>query len=136
MAKMLRIVSLAALLAVVAAGCGGAARPERSAFHGVPPALAQDWEGQALTIAAAASAGDSCRALHLAVSLRDDVVNSEHKLPFRLRSPLVTGVKALAARITCTPVVPTPPEKPKPGEPKEKPPPKPHDKGHHKGHDG
>lgn len=135
MAKMSRIVSTAALLVVVAAGCGGAARPDRSAFHGVPPALAQDWEGQASAIAAAASAGDSCWALHLATSLRDDIVNSEHKLPFRLRSPLVTGVKALADRITCTPVAP--PEKPKPpGEPKEKPPTKPHDKGHHKGHDG
>lgn len=127
---MLRIVAAVALLTVVAAGCGGAARPQRSAFHGVPSTLAQDWEGQAAAIASAASAGKSCRALHLAASLRHDVVKSQDKLPVRLRSPLLVGVKALANRITCIRVVtgppqaPKPPKGPKPG-PKPKPP-KPH----------
>jgi hypothetical protein len=138
MGEVLRIVSAAALVVVVAAGCGGGARPQRSSFHGVPASLAQDWEGQASAIATAASAGNSCRAQQLAASLRADVVASQHKLPYRLRSPLLTGVSALAARITCTPVAkgPTPPKHPPPKQPKPKPP-KPHgphgdEKGDHK----
>ena len=132
--KVLRILSAAFLLVVVAAGCGGAARPQRSAFHGVPPALAQDWEGRASDIAAAASAGNSCRALQLANALRADVVASKDKLPSRLRPPLLTSVKALADRIKCTPVVQTPPKKltppkkPRPKEPHE------HDRHGHHGH--
>ena len=134
MGDVLRIVSAAALLAVLAAGCGGGA-PQRSASHGVPPALARDWERQASAIAAAASAGDNCRALqHLAATLRGDVVAAQHKLPLRLRSPLVTGVSALADRITCAPV-PTPKEPPK-GPKHEPPPPKKHGRhGHHGEHD-
>jgi hypothetical protein len=134
---VLRIVSAAAL-GVIVAGCGGAAPPERSAFRPVPRALAQDWEGQATAIAAAASAGNSCRARRLARALRTDVAGSRDKLPYRLRSPLLTGVNALADRITCTPVVtkPAPPKKPPKG-PKPKPkPPKPHGRhGDDKGHD-
>jgi len=86
--------------------------------------LAQAWEGQASAIASAASAGNSCRALQLASSLRDDVVSSQQRVPSRLRSALLTGVNALADRITCTPA-PTQPTKP----PKGPKPPKPHD--HH-----
>jgi hypothetical protein len=139
MAHVLRILSAAALLGVVLAGCGGAAAPQRAAFHGVPPALAQAWEGQASAIAAAASAGNSCRALHLAASLRAAVARSQSKVPYRLRSPLLSGVNALADRITCTPVVtqPTAPKKapkvPKPKPPPAKAPKPPH--GHGKGHD-
>ena len=134
--KVLRILSAAFLLVVVAAGCGGAARPQRSAFHRVPPALAQDWEGQASDIAAAASAGNSCRARQLATALRADVVASKDRVPSRLRPPLLTSVNALADRIKCTPVVqtlptkPTPPKKPKPKEPHE------HDRHGHHGHGG
>lgn len=129
MANVLRILSAAALLAVVAAGCGGAARPQRSAFHGVPRALAQDWEGQARAIAAA---GDGCHALQLANSLRTEVLAKEHKLPLRIRSPLLVGVNNLRNRITCTPVVQTkPPKGPKPPPPHE-----PDHKDHGKGHDG
>jgi hypothetical protein len=140
MEQVLRTVSAAILVAAIVAGCGGGGPPQRAAFRGVPPVLAQDWEGQASAIAAAASTGNSCRALHLAVALRTDVTRSRDKLPYRLRSPLLTGVNALADRITCTPVVtkPAPPKKPPKG-PKPKPPkpPKPHgpgddDKGHHK----
>jgi hypothetical protein len=146
MAKVLRILSAAALLAVVAAGCGGAARPQKSAVHGVPARLAQDWEGQASAIATAAAAGKSCQALQLAASLRDDVVQSKYELPVRVRRPLLTGVNALAGRITCTPpaTTPKPPVKPKPPAPKPKPPKPPgppghreeHHKGHHRGRDG
>jgi hypothetical protein len=123
---VLRVLSAAALFVVVAASCGGAAAPQRPAFQGVPRTLAQAWEGQASAIADAASAGDTCRALQLANSLRADVVASKGRLPARLQRPLLTGVNALAHRITCTP----PPPKEPPQHPH-----KPHDHGHH-GHHG
>ncbi|HKD93855.1 MAG TPA: hypothetical protein VKB43_04005 [Gaiellaceae bacterium] len=127
--KVLRIVSAVALLAVVA-GCGGSARPQRSAAHGLPPALAQEWEAQASAIASAASAGNKCRAMRLAASLRDDVTASSHKVPVRLRTPLLTGVNALADRIsTCTRIV-TVPQTPPPKGPPHGPP------GHHHHHHG
>jgi len=126
--KVLRIVSGAVLVVVIVAGCGGSSRPQKSGLRGVPPALAHDWEGQATAIATAAAAGDGCRALQLASSLRDQVLASEQKLPHRLRSPLVTGVNALADRLTCTvtTTVQTAPKKP----PEHK-----HDHHDH-GHDG
>lgn len=92
----------------------------------MPRALAQEWEGQASAIAAAAAAGNDCRAMRLAASLRTEVTASRHKLPLRLRSPLLTGVNALADRVsTCTRVVtvqipakgPAPPKGPKPKPP-------------------
>lgn len=141
MAKVLRILSGAALLAVLLAGCGGGA-PRDSTRHGVPRALARDWEGRASAIADAAEAGNSCRAQSLAASLRDDVVTSQSRVPRRLRSALLTGVNSLADRTTCRHVVTVqaPPTKPGPKEPKPKPehkPPKPHKPPHHhdKGHD-
>jgi hypothetical protein len=108
----LRIVPAAALVVVAAAGCGGGGRPQEVAVHGVPAALAQKWEGQASAIAVAASAGDSCRALRLANALQSDVRAQQHRLPLRLRSPLLTGVSALADRITCTPPPKPPGHKP------------------------
>jgi hypothetical protein len=137
MARMLRILSAAALLVVVAAGCGDAAPPQRVGFHGVPRSLAQDWEGRATAIATAASNGNGCRALRLANSLRTDVIAKQYRLPLRLRAPLLTGVSSLAGRITCTPVATTP-EKPKPPQepkPKPKPPKHPKPPGHDKGDD-
>lgn len=115
------------LLAVVAAGCGGATRTRGSSQRGVPRALAQRWEREASAIATAAAAGDDCTALQLAGSLRDRVVAAEQEVPLRLRSPLLTGVNALADRITCTP---PPPRKP-PGKPHKPPKPPPDDHGHH-----
>jgi hypothetical protein len=127
-----KIVSALALLVVVAAGCGGAARPQKSAAHGLPQALAQEWEGQASAIATAAAAGNDCLAMHLAASLRNEVAADRHKLPVRLRSPLLTGVNALADRIsTCTRVVTVqspPPKGPKPSH-------NPHGPGGPHGHD-
>jgi hypothetical protein len=123
MARVLRILSAAAIVAVVAAGCGGAARPQEVAVHGVPPALAHDWEGKASAIATAAAAGDECDALRLANALRSDVIAEQHKLPVRVRAPLLTGVRALADRITCAPTVQAPAKKP---------PKPPHE--HHHGH--
>jgi hypothetical protein len=126
--KVLRIVLAVAMLAVVAAGCGGASRPQRSADRGLPPTLAQGWAAQAAAIEAAAAGGDDCNALRLAKALRTQVVATEQKVPLRLRSPLVTGVSALAARITCTP---PPPVKKPPKPPK---PPDKHGKHDHHGH--
>jgi hypothetical protein len=138
MAKVLRILFGVGLLMVVLAGCGGGA-PQDSAAHGVPPALAHEWETRATAIANAAAAGNSCEAQHLAASLRNDVVNSRSKVPRRLRSALLTGVYSLADHTECTRVVTVqtpPPTHPSPG-PKPKPkPPKPHEPpGHGKGHD-
>ena len=134
MVRVLRILSAALLVVVVAAGCGDA-RPQRSAFHGVPRALAQNWEGRASDIAAAASAGDSCHALELATALRAEVMASRDKVSSRLRPPLLTSVNSLANRIKCTPVVQTPPKKhPPPKKPKPK---EPHEHDHHgHGHGG
>lgn len=129
-----RIAAVAVLVVLVAAGCGGG-RPQKVDLHGIPSALAQDWEGQAAAIAAAAAARNDCHARALAVSLRTQVMQKQHLLPLRLRSPLVTGIDSLVARTTCTPKPPAPrptsPAKPR-GPPK---PPKPHDHGHH-GHHG
>ena len=130
---MVRIVLSVTLLVIVAAGCGSGDGSRKAAVHGVPRALAQAWEGQASAIASAAAAGNNCRALHLAASLRDDVVSSQLQVPSRLRPPLVTTVNALADRITCTPVVtkPTPPHEPPQG-----PKPKPSKPPHHHEHGG
>ena len=46
MAKVLRILSVAALLVVLLAGCGGGA-PQGSTERGVPRALAREWESRA-----------------------------------------------------------------------------------------
>src|SRR5438477_10404871 len=97
MAKVLRILSVAALLVAVVAGCGDAGA-HRSARSGIPRALARQWEQRASAIATAAAAGNDCRAMHLAASLRSEVAASRHELPLRLRRPLVTGVNAPAAR--------------------------------------
>ena len=81
--------------------------------------LAQEWATQASAIADAAGAGNSCGALHLAASLRDEIIAEEGKVPARLRSPLVAGANALADRLTCTPQAVSPTPK---GPPHHKPP--------------
>ena len=126
MAGVLRILSAVVLFAVVTAGCGGSAEPRNVAVHGVPPALASHWERQTSAIASAASAGNNCSALQLANALRSDVIAREHRLPVRLRAPLISGVNSLAERITCVVTVPTPPKKP----------PKPPHEHHGHGHNG
>ena len=72
--------------------------------------------------------------MHLAASLSREVALARHELPLRLRRPLVTGVNALAARVsTCTRVVTVPVQPKPPKGPKPKPPehhgPHGHDKG-------
>jgi hypothetical protein len=126
---LLRYLSAAALVVLVAAGCGGSARPDRPAARGVPRALATAWEAKASKVADAAAAGDDCLALQLATSLRDEVVADETKLPPRLYSPLLTGVNSIVDRIVCVPPATNPPK-----EPPKKPPPKPHDDHHHHDH--
>ena len=133
---MLRLLSAAALLVVLAAGCGGSALPKRAA-QGVPRALAQGWEDRAEAIAAAASAGNDCSARQLAVSLREDVIQAQRKVPRRLQGPLLSGVSSLVDHATCTPVATKkpqpPPKRPKPKPPK---PPKKHGPHGHEGHGG
>lgn len=129
---MLRIVSAAAVVAFVVAGCGGAARSERTTARQIPRALARAWADQASAVAGAAATGDDCHALQLASSLRDDVIQQEPKVPVRLRSQLLAGVNALADRITCQvppQTVTVPPQGP-PKPPHKKPPPKHHDHPH------
>jgi len=114
---MSRTVLAAALVVLVAAGCGGSARSPELAARGVPRVLAREWASRASAVAVAAKSGNSCRALQLASSLRDDVMSAQGRVPARLRSPLGTGVNALADRFTCRPKVtaPTgPPKHPKP----------------------
>ncbi len=132
--SVLRIVPVAALVPLVAAACGGSARPHRSAVRGVPRVLAREWAARATAVADAAAAGNSCRATRLAHSLRDEVIAGQSKLPQRLESPLVAGVNALADRLVCKVPAQTmtvaPAHPPKPAKPAHKPK-KPHGPGPH-----
>jgi hypothetical protein len=119
-----RIVLLAALAVLVAAGCGGSPRLHSAAL-GLPRELARTWASRADAVATAAAAGNRCLAQQLASSLRDDVIAAEGKVPTRLRRPLLLGVNSLADRIVCTPAPAAPPHQQQPK------PPKPHD---HHGH--
>jgi hypothetical protein len=116
--KVVRIASTAALVLVVATACGSAAPSHDSASRGVPRVLAAKWAAQASAIADAAAAGNGCDALHRTSALRNEVIDAGAKVPARLRSPLVTGVNALADRLVCepppqpVPVAPQPPKKP------------------------
>ena len=134
MAKVLRIFAGAALVVVVVAGCGGGA-PPKTAAHGVPRALASEWETRASAIAKAAAAGNDCKAQSLAASLRDDVVSSQGRVPTRLRSALLSGVNSLADQTTCTRIVTVQAPPGKPPGPKPKPPKHHEPPGHGKGHD-
>jgi hypothetical protein len=128
---VLRIVSAVGLVALLVAGCGGSSRSaDRTTVHGVPRALASEWESRAVAVADAAAAGDDCRALQLAGSLRDQVIAKESQVPSRLRSPLLAGVNALADRIVCEP----PPRTVTAPAPNKPPKPKPHDDHHGKHH--
>jgi hypothetical protein len=131
--KVLRILSVTALVALVAAGCGSAG-PQPRVERGLPRALASAWATRASTIASAAAAGENCRASQLASSLRDEIIAKEGRVPVRLQKPLVQGANALADRITCTvTVVPSPKQGPTP--PGQKPPKPPHQEKHG-GHGG
>lgn len=116
--KVLRILATAALVLLLAAACGGAARSHESPSRGVPRVLAAKWAAQASAIADAAAAGKGCDALDLASSLRNEVIDAGAKVPARLRLPLVSGVNALADRLVCevppqtVTVAPQPPKKP------------------------
>ena len=119
--NVLRILLAASLLMLFAVGCGASSRPNRASAGGVPRALAAEWASRASAIADAAAAGDDCRALQLAASLRNDVIAKRSQVPSRLQSPLLAGVNALANRIVCqvppqTVTVPPkePPKHPKP----------------------
>jgi hypothetical protein len=119
MEKVLRIAPVAALVVLVAAGCGSSSRPRDLTEHGLPRTLAHTWAAQASAIADAAAAGDGCGARRLAGSLRTEVISAGGVVPARLRTPLLGAVNSLANRIVCvvpplTVTNPPPPEsKPK-----------------------
>jgi hypothetical protein len=132
--KVLRILSVAAFVVLVAAGCGGAG-PQPQADRGLPRALADAWANRASAIATAAASGRSCRASQLAASLRDQIIAEEGRVPARLQKPLVQSANALADRITCT----APPRTVTLGGPRKGPEPpghKPPEPPHHKKHGG
>jgi hypothetical protein len=131
-----RVACAACLASLALAGCGAAASSSTQTAPRLRHALAQRWEDQANAIAAAAAAGNACRAQQLASSLRDDVIAHAHRIPRKLSGPLLAGVNALADRITCIPptdtvtTVATVPPGPHPHpKPKPKPKPKPPDHG-------
>jgi hypothetical protein len=93
----------AALLVACGAGCGGSRHPAETTAARLPRSLAQTWAARADAIAAAASAGHSCRARSLAGSLRDDVVNADTHVPAAYRTALLVSVNQLADRIVCVP---------------------------------
>ena len=128
--NVLRFLVAVSLLALLVGGCGGSSRPTRTGAREVPRALASEWEARASAVADAAAAGDDCRALQLAATLRDDVIAKESQVPARLQSPLLAGVNALADRIVCRvpPQTVTLPPKAPP-----KPPQPPHKHDHHHG---
>jgi hypothetical protein len=131
--RVLRIFAAVTLVVLLTAGCGAARRHEPTR-QGVPRVLAQRWAASASAIGDAAAAGNSCRALNLAKSLRDEVIAQQGRLPRRLRLPLLTGVNALADRLTCTQTVTT---QTTPAKKLPKPPPKPpHERHGHHGHHG
>jgi hypothetical protein len=68
--------------------------------------------------------------MKLSNSLRNEVIAKQGRLPRRLRLPLLTGVNALADRLTCTQTVTTQ------TSPAKKPPKPPHERHGHHGHHG
>jgi hypothetical protein len=105
-----------ALVALAAAGCGGAAHDTAPpAPPKLPRALAQSWAQQADAIASALAAGDGCTAETRAVALRTEVVAAanDERISRRLLRPLTGAVNDLPDRIPCTPVSPPPPHGPK-----------------------
>jgi hypothetical protein len=118
----------AALAAIVLlSSCGGGdqrrATPPPTLPRPVALGLARASDG----VAAALAAGDNCRALTLARSLRQrtSAAGTAAGIPPSLRRPLQAAVNDLARRIECTP--PAAVEK-SPAEDDEK-----HDRGKHKG---
>lgn len=108
-------------LALLLAGCGGSARPQRAGTPGLPRHLATVWATQADEIAAAAQVPATCsQAQTLAGSLAQEVAVKINRIPARLRTPLLDAVTSLAHSITCA----SPPTKPKGPPPRKEPKPK------------
>ena len=132
---MLRLALATALVVLlVAAGCGGSARPDPAAARGLPSRLAQQWAARASAIASAAARGENCSARRLAVSLRDDVIANGADVPARLHKPLLESVNSLAHRLTCPIPAQTGTAAPQPKPPPS--PPKKHDDHRHHDHHG
>jgi len=105
--------ALALLVLVPFAGCGGGTtRPAAPKQPKLPRVLAQSWQQQADSVAAALAADDGCTAQTLATALQASVVAAVNarKVPRRFLEPLTSGVNALASQITCTPAPVVPPK--------------------------
>ena len=124
----------APVLVACAAGCGGSQHAIETPSVTLPRSLAQTWASRADAIAAAASAGQGCRAQSLAASLRDEVVSADARVPAAYRTTLLVSVNRLADRIVCVPPTKT-------VTAQAQPPPRPaqhadHLKGHKHDHEG
>ena len=124
----------AVLLAAGATGCGGSRHETEATEVKLPRSLARAWASRADAIAAAAAAGQGCRAQTLADSLRDDVVGADARVPGTYRTKTLVSVNHQADRIACVPPTKsaTEPPKPQPHPPHHEDHPKPPD--HKEGH--
>lgn len=125
-----RAASVAGLLVLVTAGCGSA-RAGAPRAPTLPRSLARTWATRADAVAAAAAAGETCRAKRLAAALRSRVIEAGASIPAKLRVPLLSSVNSLANRLTCEPPPPTTVTVEQPPPPGGHGPP--HGHGHHKG---
>lgn len=119
----------AALTAALVSGCGSGAAQRAAPPPTFPRAVALELARASDGVAAALAVGDSCRALALAKSLRQQTsaaVVTSH-VPPRLRRQLQAAADDLASRIECTPP-PAPAVEPGPREHGNG-----HDEGKHKG---
>jgi hypothetical protein len=118
-------------LALLAAGCGGAAPPPKPRQPHLPRALAATWRTQANAVAEALAARDGCTAKEHATALRASVIDAiqSGRVAPRFQEELLAAVNDLPDRIGCTPP-PAPVVEPGP------PPKHEHDHGHKHGHHG
>jgi hypothetical protein len=104
MTRLLILVLLSAALA----GCGGEKTPPQPKL---PVALAQQLADRSDNVAAALTAGDSCRAHEEAVRLRDETIAAVNagRVPGPFQEQLGASVQDLVQRVQCVP----PPEEEK-----------------------
>ena len=120
--KVLRILSVAALLVAVAAGCGNAARRRDPPLTGFLGRWRESGRPRRRPLQPPPRPGTTAARCTSPPRFAPRSPASRRKLPLRLRSPLLTGVNALAARVsTCTRVVTVPVQPKPPEEPKRKP---------------
>jgi hypothetical protein len=112
---------------ILLSGCGTGAEQRATTPPTFPRAVALPLARASDGVAAALAAGDNCRALTLAQSLRQQTgaAVAAARVPPRLRRPLQAAANDLARRIECTPPQPV---ETRPAEDRKE-----HGKGKHKG---